>query len=395
MLRTNNLTSKLDNDKTKSIPFVSLQVLDKMEQFLEFIKKAKQALNNIEIFKNIHLVLGNESCDLDSTISALSLAYLIHSRNTNDLVIPVMNVEAKYFPLRTETNYLLKKCDIDPKNLVYKDQINYSNILKTAKVKTSLVDHHVLSNHDKVLEETVLEIFDHRTINKEEICHGDHVEKTVIKIVGSCCTLITNEIIESKLSILFNDLSHLLYATIIYDTIGLDKEYGKTFEDDLKAAQYLENILKPTQARKELFNVLWKIHNDTSTLSTQDLLYRDLKVVKGIPIPGLPILVEEYLNRGDADGAIAAFASDFKTSNVVLIGIDASEDVKRDIAIFSTDSIFKKTLIIILSDSKHELQLTEIPVKNKNVVCFRQGNIKLTRKFILPLVNDAAVQCQK
>ncbi|EFA00136.2 exopolyphosphatase PRUNE1 [Tribolium castaneum] len=366
-----------------------------MEQFLEFIRKAKQALSNIGTFKNVHLVLGNESCDLDSTISALSLAYLIHSRNTNDLVIPVMNVEARYFPLRTETNYLLKKYAIDPKNLVYKDQINYSNILKTTKVTTSLVDHHVLSNHDKVLEPTVVEIFDHRTINTEEICRGDHVEKTVIKIVGSCCTLITNEIIESKLPILFHDLSHLLYATIIYDTIGLDKESGKTFEDDLQVAHYLENILKPTETRKELFNVLWKIHNDTSSLTSQDLLYRDLKVVKGVPIPGLPMLVEQYLSREDADSAIAAFASEFKTSSVVLIGIDASGDVKRDIAVFSTDSTFKKTLISILNDSKHDLRLTETSVKSKNIVCFGQGNIKLTRKFILPLVNDAAVQCQK
>lgn len=272
----------------------------------------------------------------------------------------------------------------------------------------------MLSSHDKILENTVVEIFDHRTINNEEICKSDKLEKTVIKIVGSCCTLIANEIIESKVPVLFTELSNLLYgkkiqfcfvfcysvvATIVYDTIGLDQEAGKTFQDDLKASEYLENILKPTQTRTELFQLLWKIHNDTSSLSSLDLLYRDLKVVKGVPIPGLPMLVEDYLKREDVDNVIANYARELKASSVVLMGIDASNGVKRDLAIYSTDPAFKHTLIAILKDSKQmsgsDLELTGVSVKHKDIICFKQGNIKLSRKFILPLVNEAAVRSQK
>jgi exopolyphosphatase len=374
-----------------------------MEAFLAFILSAKKALDNLGSHKNLHLVLGNESCDLDSTVSALSLAFLIHSQNSTKnadyLVIPVLNVEAKYFPLRTEICYLLKKYGIDPNILIFKDQIEYTKVLKGRKVKTSIVDHHVLSSNDKILEKTVVQIFDHRTINSQEICQNKNIEKILITTVGSCATLIANEIIESKVPILFNELCQLLYATIIYDTIGLDKECGKTFEEDMMIVQHLENILKPTESRKELFDVLWKIHNDTSSLSTKDLLYRDLKVVKGVPMPGLPLLVKDYLKRPDADVAITAFAKEFNNPSVVLIGIDASKEVKRDVAIFSTDASFKESLTHILKNSKEiagcDLSLSEVATKNKNVVCFRQGNIKLTRKFILPLVDRAAGQVTK
>ncbi|XP_063920417.1 exopolyphosphatase PRUNE1 [Zophobas morio] len=368
-----------------------------MEQFQTFLQKAKQA-REFTSYNSIHLVLGNESCDLDSTVSALALAYLIHYQKCTSLVIPIMNVEAKYFPLRTETCYLLKKYGIDPNLLIFKDQIDYANLLKTGKLFTSLVDHHVLSSHDKVLEKTVVQIFDHRPINEEEICQGEHIEKTVIKIVGSCATLVANEILSCNPSILFSELSHLLYATIIYDTIGLNKEHGKTFDEDLTVAQRLEDILKTSPNRKDLFDLLWKVHNDSSTLTTKDLLYRDLKIVKGIPIPGLPMLVEDYLKREDAYNALTTFITENKSASAVVIGIDASKGVRRDVAIFSTDSHFKNTLINILKNSQQiagsDLMLTEVVTKNESVVCFSQGNIKLTRKFILPLVNQAASECK-
>jgi exopolyphosphatase len=188
-----------------------------MEAFLAFILSAKKALDNLGYHKNLHLVLGNESCDLDSTVSALSLAFLIHSQNSTKnadyLVIPVLNVEAKYFPLRTEICYLLKKYGIDPNILIFKDQIEYTKVLKGRKVKTSIVDHHVLSSNDKILEKTVVQIFDHRTINSQEICQNKNIEKILITTVGSCATLIANEIIESKVPILFNELCQLLYGS--------------------------------------------------------------------------------------------------------------------------------------------------------------------------------------
>lgn len=145
-------------------------------------------------------------------------------------------------------------------------------------------------------------------------------------------------------------------------------------------------------SRQELMDQLWRIHNDTSTLTTKDVLYRDLKIVQGIPIPGLPMLVENYLKREDSVQSIQSFSTEFKSHTVVLIGIDASKGVKRDIGIYSTDPKFESKLIDILKSSENceaDLGLIEIKTGLENISCFKQTNIKLTRKFILPLVNEA------
>lgn len=111
-----------------------------MENFLKFLRSAKDSLvsynrnnlnpkrillklqNNLEKYSDIHIILGNESCDLDSTVSALALAFLTHSTSDSDksLVIPILNVQAKYFPIRTETCHLLQQCGITMNMLVFR-----------------------------------------------------------------------------------------------------------------------------------------------------------------------------------------------------------------------------------------------------------------------------------
>lgn len=77
-------------------------------------------------YEKIHIVLGNESCDLDSTVSSIALAFFLHLKlNANNLdsntaVLPVMNVNANLFPLRTESCYLLTMNGIDINTLIYR-----------------------------------------------------------------------------------------------------------------------------------------------------------------------------------------------------------------------------------------------------------------------------------
>lgn len=75
------------------------------------------------------LVLGNESCDLDSAVSAISLAYYYArtdrrgdafslSADERNRVLPIMNIARKYLPLKTEVTYFLKQHNIDLENIV-------------------------------------------------------------------------------------------------------------------------------------------------------------------------------------------------------------------------------------------------------------------------------------
>lgn len=78
-------------------------------------------------------------------------------------------------------------------------------------VKTYLVDHHLLNNNDALLEETICKIFDHRPVDKGSKW-AQHVE-TRIELVGSCATLIADELLKVE-GVLFKELAYLLYCKL-------------------------------------------------------------------------------------------------------------------------------------------------------------------------------------
>ena len=61
------------------------------------------------------MVLGNESCDLDSCISAVIYGLLIAEETKTDgniAVLPVLNIPRADVPLKTEIVYFLKQNSI-------------------------------------------------------------------------------------------------------------------------------------------------------------------------------------------------------------------------------------------------------------------------------------------
>lgn len=72
------------------------------------------------------IILGNDSCDLDSAVCALALAffYTKHPRSIADLVsgetpiIPVLNTSRTNLALKTEVTYFLNKNNIHQENVI-------------------------------------------------------------------------------------------------------------------------------------------------------------------------------------------------------------------------------------------------------------------------------------
>lgn len=95
-----------------------------MQRVAEFIKVSRSWLSLTE---PVVLVVGNESCDLDSAFSAISLAYfyangkqrpadiekLAHRR-----YVPVLNIDRKELVLKTEVLHLMRKHNIDADDIV-------------------------------------------------------------------------------------------------------------------------------------------------------------------------------------------------------------------------------------------------------------------------------------
>ncbi|CRK98356.1 CLUMA_CG011716, isoform A [Clunio marinus] len=119
-----------------------------------YLKETKKLLS--EERKPLMVVIGNESVDLDSAVSSLSLAYhlnkvkckskIISNENKleNFFVLPIINAKKVELPIKTEVTHWIIKNNIELSNLICRDEINLDDVDKFI-----LVDHHVSVFRDK------------------------------------------------------------------------------------------------------------------------------------------------------------------------------------------------------------------------------------------------------
>ncbi|XP_031767804.2 exopolyphosphatase PRUNE1 isoform X2 [Galleria mellonella] len=270
-------------------------------------------------YANVNIVIGNESCDLDSSVSAIVYACFLYwqskqikcneSMNVNrdeqtkyDIFIPILNVNREDFALKTEVTYLLKTHGIDKNVLVFRDDYDLKGLLANTNSKVTLVDHHVLSTKDQFLAPFVTEIIDHRPLDKTGWTYNDSAHST-IEVVGCCCTLVAQRIKDLSSPIakdldFFNAYpvcSDMLHSTIILDTINLSKTFNKATPHDVKILLFLESLIKPADYenyRKGKLERLTNARSDVSELTAAQLLRKDLKIVGEVLVPTFPILVQ-------------------------------------------------------------------------------------------------------
>ncbi|KAL8595557.1 hypothetical protein ACOMHN_000765 [Nucella lapillus] len=133
----------------------------------DYLAFCVQALERLQEFHAVHVVIGNESCDLDSAVSAIVYAYFLHETSLASvgtaLFLPLLNIPRSDFPLRTEIVHFLGKFGISAPDLIFQDDLDLAKVKVTTDLKVTLVDHHVLSGTKMAeLEESVVQILDHR-----------------------------------------------------------------------------------------------------------------------------------------------------------------------------------------------------------------------------------------
>lgn len=78
---------------------------------------------NLSLLKPLTIVIGNESCDLDSSVCAIALSYFYHNTDSQHIderrsIVPVMNIFRENLPLKTEVIYFMQKNGIEGDNLI-------------------------------------------------------------------------------------------------------------------------------------------------------------------------------------------------------------------------------------------------------------------------------------
>lgn len=180
----------------------------------------------------------------------------------------------------------------------------------------------------------------------------------------------------------------------MFDTIALLPKNGKAKELDLAVAKKLEDKFEFKEDPQKLFDRLWEAHNDVSHLTPRQLLYKDLKTVDTIPIPGLPMLTINFLKLKGSYDAIRDFAIDKKAYVVIFVGLETKNGVQRDVGLYYKEE-GKHIMDLILSKLKNSKQdgsngfdFFEVETTYPDILCLGQHNIKLSRKWLIPQVKS-------
>ncbi|XP_031556735.1 exopolyphosphatase PRUNE1-like [Actinia tenebrosa] len=225
-----------------------------------FLLKSKCLLESSQ-YSSVHVVLGNEACDLDSAVSAIVYAYNLFTltsmegspEHVAEIIVPVLNIPRKEYRLRTEITFTMEKFGIDCRHLVFVDEIDLLGLKEQGKLAVTLVDHHVLSQGQAELNDNLVEIIDHR---KDQTPSSSSYTKT-IELVGSCSTLVAEKILQNnRQGLEYSQVSYLLLSSILLDTVNLDPRAGRKTDKDVEIVKQLKDILKTDLSCDELYNAV-------------------------------------------------------------------------------------------------------------------------------------------
>lgn len=363
-----------------------------MERFVAGNRAALQ--DHIRQHQEIHVVMGNEACDLDSTVSALALAYFLaqSSPAPRAAFVPVLNIPRADFALRTETSFLLRDRGIPAASLIFRDEIDLGGLHHAGLLSLTLVDHHVLPCADAALEEAVVEVLDHRPLER---ARGPPCQVTV-EPVGSCATLVTERILQGPPGVLDRTTAALLHGTILLDCINLSPAAGKVTPRDVACVSLLEERFPELPARDAVFGALQAAKFDVTGLTTEQMLRKDLKVISNdevvVAISGIFEDLETFLLRPGLLQDLEAFCQGRGYAGLVAMTVSFNErhEPTRKLAVYSQQEPLRGTLCRALEEATTpSLLLQLLPSPWASVAAYAQGNAVATRKKVLPILRAA------
>ncbi|NWY69019.1 PRUN1 Exopolyphosphatase, partial [Erithacus rubecula] len=342
--------------------------------------------------QEIHVVMGNEACDLDSTVSALALAYFLAQSSPRAAVVPVLNIPRAELALRTETTFLLRERGIPAASLVCRDEIDLRALHRAGLLSLTLVDHHLLPGADAALDEAVVEVLDHRPLERRRAAPC----RVTVEPVGSCATLVAERILQGPPGVLDRTTAALLHGTILLDCINLSPAAGKVTPRDEACVALLEERFPDLPARDAVFGALQAAKFDVTGLSTEQMLRKDLKVISNdevlVGISGVFEDLETFLLRPGLLQDLESFCQDRGYAGLVAMTVSFNErhEPTRKLAVYSQQEPLRSTLCRALEEATAPaLLLRPLPSRGPGLAAYAQGNATATRKKVLPILRAA------
>lgn len=336
-----------------------------------------------------HIALGNEAADLDSMVSSILYSYFqrLTSTDTRMRYAPVINIPGNDFKLRTEAVYLMKETGVDTASLPFIDTVDLALFHEKNLLRLTLVDHNTLSARQAGLAGSVAGIIDH---------HDDgglflQAEKRIVEPVGSCATLVAEEILSRRPDMLDAGTAKLLLGTILLDTVNLDPTAKRATERDAAAVSRLAAVVKEDTGK--LFEKLQAEKFNVASLDSNDLLRKDYKQWKmgnaAVGVSSVLMPVAAWLKK-DARLETAFREYTRKHGLDLLIAMNASTHpvFHREMIVYTGDRDLMDRLPVFLNT--HGLGLTRHsltpPVKSDSLAVYDQDNEAYSRKKLQPLL---------
>ncbi|XP_036371924.1 exopolyphosphatase PRUNE1-like [Megalops cyprinoides] len=349
--------------------------------------------NGSEDGSGVHVVLGNEACDVDSMVSALTFAYFLFktSGSAGKTPVPVLNIPRSEFPLRTDNAFLLRESGLAQESLVFRDEVDLLGLHRAGRLALSLVDHNVLPSADSDLEGAVVEVIDHHHLERlpSPSC------PVTVETVGSCATLVTERIAQKAPEILDRQVAQLLYGTIVLDCVNMAPEAGKVTPKDSQYAFLLESRFPDLPPRGALFQSLQSAKFDVSGLTTEQMLLKDMKAASGgdlkLAVSVVYMTLDAFLQRRGLKQELCEFCHKHRFNLVVAMTISFNENNEpfRQLAVYSSSTLYREEVSQALERAQNPcLNLSPMSSPYADVKAYIQGNTLASRKKVLPIVKD-------
>ncbi|XP_043313725.1 exopolyphosphatase PRUNE1 isoform X2 [Cervus elaphus] len=185
-------------------------------------------------------------------------------------------------------------------------------------------------------------------------------------------------------------------GTIILDCVNMDLKIGKATLKDNHYVEKLEALFPDLPSRNDIFDSLQKAKFDVSGLTTEQMLRKDQKTISRqgtkVAISAVYMDVEAFLQRSGLLADLHAFcqAHSYDALVAMTIFFNTYNEPVRQLAVFCPHAALRVTICGILERSHSpSLKLTPVPSSHPNLQAYLQGNTQISRKKVLPLLQEA------
>ncbi|KAH9747571.1 DHHA2 domain-containing protein [Citrus sinensis] len=288
----------------------------------------------------LHVVIGQDVCDVGSLASTFMYAFYLNLVQENELfcTVPVINMKRADLNTRAELKWLLGSCQIDLSSLIFVDEIDLSYYDLFGSLKLVLINGHKLPTRQE--GESVYPCVE--TVTVGEDC--------------SCCTVVAENFALTSPQILagqgFSRILVVLDATVFTKYV---RSYLLTSVCDSEVRYLMYDV-----SDLKVVDILRKDFKKWKTAGKQDNVASRSVLVSHIGMSSIGISTQQLLAHEDASILEIKYFQQLEKVRLLMIVsgyYDSEKNFKREILVSAESVELMRNLLTFLNSNASQLPL--------------------------------------